>query len=93
MHNPSCGDKIQIRAHVKGGIVEDMCFEGIGCALSTAAASLLIETVKGQTVSHVMDYTDDTMVALLAIEITPARMKCATLPLHAVKEALQTQMS
>lgn len=89
LHNPSCGDKISIKAKVTDGTVDTICFEGVGCALSTASASLLTEYVKGRRVSEVIQLQDDTILSLLEIEVNPARMKCATLPLEAVKEALQ----
>ena len=47
--NPLCGDKLTLYLKVNQGIVEDVGFEGLGCAISTASASLLTETLKGKT--------------------------------------------
>jgi nitrogen fixation NifU-like protein len=46
-HNPLCGDKFKVYALVKDGIVKDVSFEGRGCAISTASASLMTELLKG----------------------------------------------
>ncbi len=48
-HNPLCGDKLDVRLKVKDGIVEDVKFEGAGCAISVASASLMTEALKGRT--------------------------------------------
>jgi nitrogen fixation protein NifU and related proteins len=47
--NPLCGDKIQLYLRVEDGIVRDAGFEGSGCAISTASASLMTEMLKGRT--------------------------------------------
>jgi len=52
-YNPLCGDKLKVYLHVKDGIVKDISFEGSGCAISTASASLMTQSVKGKTVEQV----------------------------------------
>ena len=47
--NPLCGDRLTLYLKVKDGVIEDAAFEGSGCAISTASASLLTESVKGRT--------------------------------------------
>lgn len=47
--NPLCGDKITLYVKVNDGVIEDLSFQGSGCAISTASASLMTEIVKGQT--------------------------------------------
>ncbi|HYE36049.1 Fe-S cluster assembly sulfur transfer protein SufU [Methylocaldum sp.] len=47
--NPLCGDRITLYVKVNGGVIEDVSFQGSGCAISTASASLMTEIVKGQT--------------------------------------------
>ncbi len=90
LHNPSCGDKIQVRVLVENEVVKDICFEGYGCSLSTASASILTEFVKGKTISDTKQLDADKVVQLLNIDVTPARMKCALLPLEAIQEAIKT---
>jgi len=48
-HNPLCGDELTVYAHVEGDRVTDISFEGSGCAISTASASLMTEFAKGRT--------------------------------------------
>ena len=52
-YNPLCGDQLKLSLKMDGERVEDIRFEGMGCAISTASASLLTETVKGRTLSDV----------------------------------------
>ncbi len=47
--NPLCGDEVQVHLRVKGGVIEDIGFEGRGCAISTASASLMTEALKGKS--------------------------------------------
>ncbi len=48
-HNPLCGDRLTVYAQVEDGVVKDVSFEGTGCAISTASASLMTESLKGKT--------------------------------------------
>ena len=51
-HNPLCGDQLSISLVVEGGAVQDVRFEGSGCAISTASASLMTEAVKGKSLEE-----------------------------------------
>jgi len=51
--NPLCGDEFQIHLTVDDGVIKDVGFEGAGCAISTASASLMTEAVKGKPVADV----------------------------------------
>jgi nitrogen fixation NifU-like protein len=51
-YNPLCGDTVKVYLKVENGIVADVGFEGCGCAISTASASLMTEAVKGRTVAE-----------------------------------------
>jgi nitrogen fixation NifU-like protein len=48
-HNPLCGDQITVYLRMDGDVVEDVSFEGSGCAISTAAASMMTQALKGKT--------------------------------------------
>lgn len=48
-YNPLCGDKVSVFVDMQDGVVKDICFEGTGCAISTASASLMTESLKGKT--------------------------------------------
>jgi nitrogen fixation NifU-like protein len=52
-HNPLCGDQVTVFLNTEGGVVTDIRFEGQGCAISTASASLMTEAVKGRPVTEV----------------------------------------
>lgn len=79
--NSSCGDVVQIQIRIKNdeGIVEEMRWRGVGCAISTAAASLLSEKVVGMKVSEIEKIGEKGIVEMLGGEINLGRMKCATL--------------
>lgn len=52
-YNPLCGDKVNLSVKIHDGIISDVKFEGSGCAISTAAASMLTEEMKGKKISEV----------------------------------------
>jgi nitrogen fixation protein NifU and related proteins len=52
-YNPLCGDKVTIYLKVDNGVIEDVAFEGVGCAIATASASLMTEALKGRKVDEV----------------------------------------
>jgi nitrogen fixation NifU-like protein len=52
-HNPLCGDHLTIYVHSEEGVVQDVSFEGSGCAISKASASMMTESVKGKTLDEV----------------------------------------
>ena len=51
-HNPNCGDEITLEIKLSGNIIEDMAFEGHGCAISMSSTSIMIDTLKGKTVEE-----------------------------------------
>lgn len=52
-HNPLCGDRIDVYLSVEDGVVKEVAFQGAGCAISTASASLMTEAIKGKPVATV----------------------------------------
>src|SRR5207253_461548 len=58
-YNPLCGDKVTVYLKVAEGVIEDLSFEGVGCAISTATASLMTEALKGKKVDDVARLFDD----------------------------------
>jgi len=89
--NPSCGDTLTFSVTITNGKIERVSFEGSGCALSMAGASLLAEHIHDMGVSNVTGLTSSDMIALLGVEVGPARTKCALLPLETVQKALHNQ--
>lgn len=53
-YNPLCGDRVTVFVDVEGDVIKDVCFEGSGCAISTASASLMSESLKGKTIPEAM---------------------------------------
>ncbi|MBV8263044.1 MAG: SUF system NifU family Fe-S cluster assembly protein [Candidatus Eremiobacteraeota bacterium] len=87
-NNPLCGDKIRMDIQLKDGIVSDIKFQGRGCAISQASASLLTETVKGKTRAEISQIGKEQVLENLGIPISAARLKCALLGLKVLKTAL-----
>lgn len=87
--NPLCGDALEFSLRFAAdGKVAAVGFTGEGCAISTAAASLLAETVPGKTVAELRALTVADMTKLLGVTLNPARLKCGTLGLEALQRAL-----
>ena len=85
--NPLCGDVVRLQLSVKEGRVKDVRFEGQGCAISQAAASLLTEMIKGKTVSELKEMKDEELLSALG-GVIKTRLSCALLPLRALRKGL-----
>ena len=55
--NPSCGDEIELELREKQGVIEDAAFTGIGCAISQASTSIMIDLIKGKTTDEALKLT------------------------------------
>jgi len=104
-HNPLCGDKIDIYLIIKDGVIVEVSFTGSGCAISKASSSLMTEALLGKTVTEAQklfdlvhnmitngktDVEDIGKLAVLSgVHKFPARVKCAILPWHTMKNALE----
>ena len=86
--NPLCGDHLEVFLKIKNNILQDISFEGKGCALSIATASILSEEIKGKSINEINNLTREDVYALLGIDVSPARNKCVMLSLVAIKKAL-----
>ncbi len=84
--NPLCGDEIDIHLKVDGGEIKDIKFEGRGCAISQASASMLTEMVMGKPLTSVKDLSKDDILETIGLtSLGPARIKCALLSLKVLK--------
>ena len=104
--NPLCGDRLTLRLNLADDTIRDIRFEGQGCAISTASASLMTEAVKGKTRGEALALfervhnllTDDAadaedlgkLAALSGVREYPARVKCASLCWHTLASALKS---
>jgi nitrogen fixation protein NifU and related proteins len=104
--NPLCGDRLTLRLKMTDEKIADIRFDGQGCAISTASASLMTEAVKGKTRAQALALfdrvhrllTDDAapsdelgkLAALSGVREFPARVKCASLCWHTLASALQS---
>jgi nitrogen fixation NifU-like protein len=103
-YNPLCGDRVTVYVQLEGDVVKDVSFQGSGCAISTASASMMTESLKGKTKEeaealfrrfHKMltgDTANDGQLGKLAVfsgvREFPVRVKCATLAWHTFRAAL-----
>jgi nitrogen fixation NifU-like protein len=87
-NNPFCGDEQHVFIKLdEGGKVSEISFEGKGCAISTAATSLLTDELEGKTREELLRLDKEYVLELLGIDISATRMKCALLGLKVVKGA------
>jgi nitrogen fixation NifU-like protein len=86
--NPFCGDEQHVYIALgEDGRVSEVAFEGKGCAISTAATSMLTEELAGKTREELLRLDKQAVLELLGIDISATRMKCAMLGLKVVKSA------
>ena len=87
-NNPLCGDQLAIDLQVEGDHITEVRFQGRGCAISQAAASMLSEMIEGKTVEEVVQLGKDDVLDSLGIPISPARTNCAFLSLRVLHRSL-----
>jgi nitrogen fixation NifU-like protein len=103
-HNPLCGDKIDIYLTINDDVITEVSFTGSGCAISKASSSLMTEALLGKTVAEAQQLFDlvhnmitsgqtdvneiGKLAVLSGVHKFPARVKCAILPWHAMRNAL-----
>ncbi len=88
--NPLCGDEVSIYVSFgdDGDTIDDVKFEGRGCAISQAATSMLTEMVKGRKATEIAELPKEELLEEIGIPLTPVRLKCAILGLGVLKVAL-----
>jgi len=87
--NPLCGDEMVLRLRVEEGRIVDARFEGVGCAVSQAAGSVLTETWRGQRTEEAVAWGLPEVLEALDAPVSPARERCALLPVEALRDAVQ----
>ncbi len=104
-YNPMCGDKVKLYLQLENGMIAEARFEGSGCAISTASASLMTEIIKGKSSQQALNLLErfhslvtgaasaedmGKLAALAGVREFPQRVKCATLAWHTMKAALES---
>jgi len=88
--NPTCGDKIVLYIKLNEKyVVEKATFDGDGCAISVAAASMLTEYIEGKTIQDLKLITPGDIYGMLGVQIGPARVNCALLAYKALSDSLE----
>lgn len=87
--NVFCGDEITVSLIIENNIMKDIKFNGKGCAISIAAASLITDKIKEKSLDEIKKISMKDAVDLLEIDISPGRIKCATLCFEGILEALE----
>ncbi len=91
--NPLCGDEVTIYIKLDGERIKDISFDGNGCIISQAAASMLTEFIKGKTLQDVVRLEKEEIERMIGIDLGPMRIKCALLPLKALKLGVLSYIS
>jgi nitrogen fixation NifU-like protein len=88
--NPACGDTVTFYLQVEPeGRIIGISFEGEGCTISQAAASMVTDMFAGKRLADVEGASPDVVLGMIGPEIASTRLKCATLGLNTVKEAVR----
>ena len=104
--NPLCGDRLTVYLRVQDGVIADVSFQGSGCAISKASASMMTESIKGKTIAEAEALFGrfqrmitappggpseqlGKLTALSGVRQFPIRVKCASLPWHTLKAAIE----
>ncbi len=83
--NPVCGDEIRMDLKIQDGRVADARFQGHGCSISQASASMLTEEIIGKSLEEVKQIDKQYLLDMLGIPLGPVRLKCALLSLKVLK--------
>ena len=106
-YNPLCGDRLTVYLDLEEGKIKDIAFEGSGCAISKASASMMTSELKGKTIPEAeekfskfrrMVTSGDAdpeelgkLAAFSGVREFPVRVKCASLPWHTLEAALHSE--
>ena len=93
-HNPLCGDKcdIFIKLDENKSVLEQVTFDGEGCAISIASASMTTQLMKGKTLKEALELDKEELLEMLGIQLSPNRLKCALLGLDTIKNGIRKHL-
>ncbi|MFA6428099.1 MAG: iron-sulfur cluster assembly scaffold protein [Candidatus Buchananbacteria bacterium] len=86
-NNPFCGDQVEIYLKLDSAKkIKEVGWLGAGCVISQASMSLFSQVLKGKTLAQAKKIKSEKIIKELGIKLSPTRLKCALLPLYAIKE-------
>jgi len=86
--NPLCGDRVRLMVRLAGDVVEAARFTGDSCAICSASADVLAEMVQGRATAEARALEAADVLTVLQADVRPTRMRCVTLPITVLKQAL-----
>ncbi|HQG57407.1 MAG TPA: iron-sulfur cluster assembly scaffold protein [Candidatus Dojkabacteria bacterium] len=87
VENASCGDVINVGMEIDdSGVVKSVAFDGSGCAISIASTSILLDSLKGKTLSDIKKIKSGDVLKMVGMEASSGRVKCALLSYEGIKE-------
>jgi nitrogen fixation protein NifU and related proteins len=93
-NNPLCGDIVRIELELgDDGKIRDAFFNGQGCVISQASASMLLEKMQGKTVEEAKKFTANDMLELYGARLTPNRQKCCLLSWKVLQSAVHSPVA
>lgn len=91
--NPLCGDVIHLELELNDGKISQAWFDGEGCCISQASASMLCERIEGKSVEEAKQFTAQDMLELFGARLTPNRQKCCLLSWRVLQQAMHSQIA
>lgn len=88
-NNPLCGDVVTMSLVIKNNQITDVKFDGRGCTISQASASMLTEKISGLSLDAVKNITRDEIMEMIGVPLGPVRSRCALLALRTVMKGLE----
>ena len=91
LNNPLCGDEceIYVKLDEEKKVAEEITFDGRGCAISIASASILTQLTKGKSLLELKEFDKDELLDFIGIKLSPNRLKCALLGLETLKAGIK----
>jgi nitrogen fixation protein NifU and related proteins len=87
--NPLCGDRVRMMVRVHDGQIAAARFAGDSCAICTASADVVSESIEGKSPAEATKLTSEDVLTVLHTDVRPTRLRCVTLPLTVLQQALQ----
>jgi len=92
-YNPLCGDEINLQLSIENNKIKDVRYNGSACMISLVSSSLLSDYIKGKTLNDMQKITQDDVLKIIGLNLTTSRIKCATLVLDALQDAVKSHNS